>query len=290
MKKLSNTIASAVNFFKEELKNNYDISELDQIIKIVFLHYFRLSRTDLILRKEEVFVNSDFQKITGVIELLKEQIPLAQIIGEWEFYGLSLKVNEHTLIPRPETEELVQFIISESENVEHLNVLDIGTGTGCIAIALKNEMNLANVVAYDISSEALKIASGNAMQNKLEIEFNQVDILEWKNQDIRHNDYDVIVSNPPYITQKEKELMHKNVLDYEPHLALFVENETPLIFYDAIAEFSLKHLTSQGRLYFEINEHYGVATKQLLIDKEFKNINIVKDMNGKDRIVSCEIN
>jgi len=286
MKWTNHTIQLACNYFREELQDEYEISELNQTLQIVFEHYFKLSRTDLVFKQDDLFSEENFQKVVDVVKVLKTKKPLAQIIGEWEFYGLIFKVNKHTLIPRPETEELVQLIVNDNKETKDLNVLDIGTGTGCIAIALKNELKLANVSAFDVSEEALKIASENAKKNELEIEFNHINILDWKNQDLP-NIYDIIVSNPPYITEKEKELMHKNVLDYEPGLALFVDNSEPLLFYDAIAEFSLKQLSSIGTLYFEINENYGDATKQLLIDKGFKNVNIIKDMNGKDRIVKA---
>jgi release factor glutamine methyltransferase len=278
----NNTLEYAINYFKEELCGVYDKSELGQLLQIAFSHYLNLSRIDLALKRDRELTEQDLIKITHVVNELKQQKPLAQIIGIWEFFGISIKVNEHTLIPRPETEELVQLITNE--NSHPLSILDIGTGSGCIAIALKSNFPKTNVYGFDVSEKALKMAKSNAMTNKLEIIFNKQDILKWEHQD---KEYDVIVSNPPYITQKEKTLMNKNVLDYEPHLALFVENDTPLLFYNAIAEFAVHHLAKNGKLYFEINEFYGNEVKRLLADKNFKNVNIVKDINEKDRIVSC---
>ena len=283
MKIPDNTIFSAVSYFREELLEHYDVSELDQMLFITFKHYFGLNRIDLSMDKDKLLSESDLLKIIYAVKALKKNKPLAQILGEWEFFDLRLNVNEHTLIPRPETEELVQLILDENKNARSL--LDIGTGTGCIALSLKKNIPDAEVSAYDVSIEALEIARSNSVLNKLEVSFKQLDILNWNEGST--SKYDVIVSNPPYITLKEKEVMNANVLDFEPHLALFVEDEEPLLFYEAIANYALNHLNKNGRLYFEINEHFGNEVKQLLIDKNYKNVNIVKDLNGKERIVSC---
>lgn len=284
MKVESNTIQSIANYFRAALKNQFDSSEIEQHLQITFHHYFGLNKAALILDGDNDFSELKRQKVIDVIEQLKSNKPLAQIIGEWEFYELTFKVNEHTLIPRPETEELVHLIIEENKAVKQLSILDIGTGSGCIAVALKKQMSNANVTAFDVSEEALKIAVENAKFNSVPITFEKVDIL---NPEGITQKFDVIVSNPPYITNKEKALMHLNVLDYEPHLALFVENEEPLLFYNHIANFASNHLSKEGKLYFEINEHYGQEVKEMLLLKSFKNINIVPDMNGKDRIVHC---
>jgi len=280
------TLKSACDYFKKELQDTYDEAELIQIRQIAFFHFFGWSRTDLVFNQDDIVSEENTKKIIELIAVLKTNKPLAQIIGEWEFYGLDFKVNEHTLIPRPETEELIQLIVNENNDVEDCNILDIGTGTGCIAIALKSEMEEANVTAFDISEEALKIAVENAKHNNLNVTFNQVNILDWKNQKLAKK-YNIIVSNPPYIPEKERSLMHQNVLEFEPDLALFVDNEEPLIFYETIAVFALKNLKTDGKLYFEINENYGQATKKLVIDKGFKNVCILKDINGKDRIVKA---
>ena len=286
MKTYYETVSSATNYFREELKNQFELSELYQILQITFTHYFSLEKADLILNKEDFFLESDFDKLKTIISELKTNKPLAQIIGEWEFFDLTFKVTESTLIPRPETEELVQLIIEENNNQKELSILDIGTGSGCIAISLKYHIANSLVAAYDISDAALSVASENANNNNVTVNFKKVDILNTDNQKIN---FDVIVSNPPYITKKEKKLMHENVLAFEPHLALFVDNETPLIFYISIANFAIEHLNKGGKLYFEINEYYGVEVKEMLQKKGFKKVNIVKDINDKDRIVSCTI-
>ena len=284
----NNTLKSSCDYFIKELQATYDETELIQIRQIAFAHFFGWSRTDLVLNQDDVISEENTKKIIELISSLKTNKPLAQIIGEWEFYGLTFSVNEHTLIPRPETEELIELIVAENKDVADCKILDIGTGTGCIAITLKSEIGKADVTAFDISVEALKIASENAKHNNLTVTFNQVNILEWKNQKIVDK-YNVIVSNPPYIPEKERSLMHQNVLGFEPDLALFVDDEEPLIFYETIAAFALKSLKTEGKLYFEINENYGQATKQLVIDKGFKNVCIIKDMNGKDRIVKATL-
>ena len=238
------------------------------------------------MNQDHILSEGNKQKLIELVSELKKDKPLAQIIGEWEFYGLKFKVNEHTLIPRPETEELVQLIVNENGEHDNLNILDIGTGTGCIPISLKNELKNTNITAFDVSNEALKIAKKNAALNNLEVNFKKVDILGADNQDLI-SELDIIVSNPPYIPQKEKELMHKNVLDFEPELALFVDDTEPLLFYDKIADFALHHLKQNGKLYFEINENYGQETKQLLINKGFKNVLVIKDLNEKDRMIKA---
>jgi len=282
------TLKLACDYFKKELLKTYDETELIQIRQIAFFHFFGWSRTDLVLNQNDIVSDENVEKIFELISLLKTNKPLAQIIGVWEFYGLVFKVNEHTLIPRPETEELIQLIVTENVGQKSCNILDIGTGTGCIAITLKNEMEGANLTAFDISEEALKVAKENAKQNKLSIEFNQVNILDWKSQKFTDK-YNVIVSNPPYIPAKERCLMHQNVLDFEPGLALFVEDNAPLIFYETIAEFALENLMPEGKLYFEINENYGEETMEMLTHKGFENVCILKDMNEKDRIVKAHI-
>lgn len=280
------TINNAINYFNSELNSIYDNSELNQMMQIAFYHFFKIDRASLVLDKEKTMPEKDFTLLKEITSLLKANKPLAQIIGEWEFYGLKFKVNEHTLIPRPETEELVQLIVNENEEHDNLNILDIGTGTGCISISLKNELKNANITAFDVSNEALKIAKENSIINCLNVCFKQVDILNFKEESIS-KPYDIIVSNPPYIPHQEKQLMHKNVLDFEPGLALFVEDSEPLIFYDKIGDFALHHLKQNGKLYFEINENYGNETKQLLIAKGFKDVRIVKDMNEKNRIITA---
>lgn len=284
MKIPNNTITAAVNYFKDELKTFFDVSELEQITQITFFHFFKINRIDLILKGGEHLSESELLKIIYTVKALKKNKPLAYILGQWEFYGLPFKVNEHTLIPRPETEELVDLILKE--NSGKLNVLDIGTGSGCIPISLKKNNAAFNVFACDISTEALEVAKLNAINNQVEVDFLCYDILANKTEKFNHQ-LDIIVSNPPYITVKEKELMSNNVLDYEPHLALFIDDNEPLLFYDAISDFAKINLKIGGKLYFEINVQYGNEVKLLLREKGFKSVTILQDMNNKDRIVTA---
>ncbi len=284
MKIPNNSINATANYFKDELKSIFGASELEQIFQITFSHFFGLSKIDLILKGEEHLSESELLKIIYTIKDLKLNKPLAYILGKWEFYGLPFNVTEHTLIPRPETEELVDLILKE--NTGTFNLLDIGTGSGCIPISIQKNNPKATIYAIDVSEEALIVAKQNALLNNVTVDFYQLDILEYRNKNFEFP-LDVIVSNPPYITLEEKKLMHNNVLDFEPHLALFIEDETPLLFYDAISDYAKVNLKIGGKLYFEINEHYGNAVKELLTNKGFKNVNIVKDINEKDRIITC---
>jgi len=285
MKTSEKTVNDALSYFKSELVDCYDTAELEQMLYVIFWYYFNINRTEIALQRNSLLQQEEFKLLINVINELKQFRPLAQIMGEWEFYDMELFINRHTLIPRPETEELVQLIINENSNNNLSSILDIGTGSGCIALALKKSFPNIKVFGYDISEEAIKIAIKNAKKNDLEVFFKQLDILNWEQYIIE--EYDVIVSNPPYITEKEKALMHQNVLDYEPHRALFVGDNEPLLFYSAIADFALVKLKQAGKLYFEINENFGNEVKTLLMNKNFKNINIVKDINNKDRIVRC---
>lgn len=286
MKMPDNTIKSAVSYFREQLKDLYEVSELKQMIQITFEHFFAISKLDLLVQEDRLLSESELLKIITTVKALKMYKPLAYIIGEWEFYGLSLMVNESTLIPRPETEELVDLILKT--HLQEEIILDIGTGSGCIALALKKNNPKYKVYGVDINSDTVSMAEGNAKRNQLTVEFSTYDILMNRNN-LFDEKLDVIVSNPPYIPQKEKELMSKNVIDYEPHRALFVGDDEPLLFYDAIADFASINLKSSGKLYFEINESYGNAVKNSLLGKGFKEARVIKDMNGKDRIIEAQL-
>jgi release factor glutamine methyltransferase len=219
------------------------------------------------------------------LDELKLGKPIQYILGECEFYGLNFKVNNDVLIPRPETEELVDLIIGENKNSK-INILDIGTGSGCIAITLQKKLPLASVSAMDISENALALAKENALLNNVEINFLKDDALQLDH--LKYSKFDVIVSNPPYIANAEKNEMSNQVLDFEPHLALFVEDIEPLIFYDKISGFALSNLSPKGKLYFEINQNLSAETLKLLLDKGFT-AEIIKDINGNDRIISAQL-
>lgn len=284
MKMPDNTIKAVITYVRSELAELYPTHELNNMLYIMLDKFFDVSKKELMLGVEKRLSESELLKIIYAVKDLKKHQPLAYILGEWEFFELNFMVNEHTLIPRPETEELVQLIIKENK-LSNPIMLDIGTGSGCIAISLKKNIPNSQVFAYDVSKEALAIAKQNANKNNVEVNFNEVDILNDK-ENLTFK-FDVIVSNPPYIPVKDKDSMDKNVLDYEPHLALFVENEQPLTFYIAIAEFAKKYLTNNGKLYFEIHEKLGDEVKNLLKIKGFTNVEIVDDMNGKNRMVKC---
>lgn len=279
------TIKSIQDLFKEELKAIYPQREIESIIYILLEHLLNYSKIEIQLNKNEKIGQNSFDQIIVALQDLKRSVPIQYIIGETEFYDLSFKVNEHTLIPRQETEELVHAIINDNK-VNTPKILDIGTGSGCIPIVLAYNIPGANVSSVDISKEAIVIARDNATLNKVEIDFQLRDILNWEAYSWK-KEYDIIVSNPPYVKESEKELMEENVLTYEPHLALFVDDEDPLIFYRRIAEFAKVHLKKGGKLYFEINEALGQEMIELQESLGFTSVRLMKDLNGRDRMTSA---
>jgi release factor glutamine methyltransferase len=275
-----------LHHFTNELIAIYDEQEIISIFNITVEHISGFNRSQLMLNGDAEIEDVKCNKYLLALSRLKTGEPLQYVIGDTVFYGLTFKVSGAVLIPRPETEELVDWVIErcgsdQSKTLKNGSILDIGTGSGCIAISLKKNLNTFKVSAIDVSESALAIASENAQLNNAEINFIHADILSYKSTEM----YDVIVSNPPYITMEEQKAMHKNVLENEPHLALFVSDEEPLIFYEAIAEFALRNLNEKGLLCFEINEYLGKETVQMLSDKSFINIELRKDMQGKDRMV-----
>jgi release factor glutamine methyltransferase len=262
----------------------YESQEAKEIV-------FWLMEFYLGLRKIDVLGDKSFEKAidwTNIIERLNNNEPIQYILGETEFYGRRFLVNDSVLIPRPETEELVKYIIDKQKTQfsvkrKQLSILDIGTGSGCIAISIAKELPNFIVSAYDISKNALETAKKNAELNKADVNFEKVDIL--KPPFIRS--FNIIVSNPPYVTKQEIYRMQKNVLDFEPHLALFVEDSEPLIFYEAIANFAFNNLTDNGLVAVEINEALGEETANVFRRKGFSEVEIIKDMHQKDRFVSA---
>ena len=286
-------IKSLKTYFFAELKTIQEDSEIESFFFILteFLH--NLKRIDVSLHPDFEITESYFKKWQTIISELKTEKPIQYITGEAWFYGLRFEVNENTLIPRPETEELVEWIVeSQKSKVENLNIqksnnltiLDIGTGSGCIPITLKKEIPNAQVSAIDISEKALEIARKNASDNQVEVNFIHRNILETESLDEK---YDVIVSNPPYVRNLEKQEIKRNVLDYEPHLALFVADSDALLFYRKIAQLALKSLSPNGKLFFEINQYLGNETVELLEQLGFKNIELRKDFMGNDRMICC---
>lgn len=279
------TISEITKQIKSQLLNLYDDKEIDSIIYLIFYYLLKYTKFDIHLNKEEKIKAETEKKINKIVEQLKKHKPIQYIMGHTDFYDLHFEVNPHTLIPRPETEELVELIIRENKDKKH-SILDIGTGSGCIAISLANNLPASKVTALDISTGAIETARNNAKKNKVSIDFIEMDILNIPEENFSQQ-FDIIVSNPPYIRESEKQYMEDNVLRYEPHTALFVSDGDPLIFYRAIAIFASKHLNPSGKLYFEINEALGEEMKSMLESLEFKNISIIKDINGKDRIVKA---
>ncbi|RXP63518.1 peptide chain release factor N(5)-glutamine methyltransferase [Lutibacter sp. HS1-25] len=281
-----------LNFKKQfylDLSELYPETEIQSFFNLLIDFRLHLSRIEIALQPNFEIQKEDLTFLQKSILDLKKHIPIQYIIGVTEFYGLPFLVNEHVLIPRPETEELVSWII-ESLKIENRNskvhILDIGTGSGCIPISLAKKLSNATVSAIDISVEALKTAKNNAQLNKVDVFFIEKDIL---NTVELPETFDIIVSNPPYVRELEKTQMHENVLAHEPHLALFVKNENPLLFYDKIAELAKKHLSKNGNLYFEINQYLGNETVELLKQKGFTNIELRKDIFGADRMIKATI-
>lgn len=273
------------NTFHKELNNLYPLEEVNSFFYILISHFYDLKKVTLVMEPDYEVANTEL--IIKALELLNKQIPIQYIIGETEFYGLPFKVNKNVLIPRPETEELVEHIINTVSNNKPIKILDIGTGSGCIAVSLAKNLPQAQVYALDVSNKALQVAISNAALNEVAIDFFEADIL--KINSLKGLKFDVIVSNPPYVRKQEKRFMQPNVLDNEPHLALFVKDEEPLVFYDAITQFAVSNLVNKGGLFFEINEYLGNEMITLLNSNYFKNIKLKQDFFKKDRIVTGEL-
>ncbi|MEZ7498852.1 peptide chain release factor N(5)-glutamine methyltransferase [Flavobacterium sp. Arc3] len=271
--------------FIQELLPIYDEGEAESFFYLILEEKRQLKRIDLALDPQLVFLNEEITLWNSILEQLKLEIPIQYLLGKTSFYGLEFEVNDDVLIPRPETEELVEWIIqstmSEVTNTKR-NVLDIGTGSGCIAISLAKAIPNAKVYAIDVSEKALAIAKRNAVLNQVNVTFITQNILE--TEDLNRQ-FDIIVSNPPYVRNLEKQEIKKNVLDNEPHLALFVEDDDALIFYKKIAALAQKNLSDKGQLFFEINQYLGKDMVALLEKMNFKNIELRKDIYGNDRMI-----
>lgn len=273
------------SYFKNSLSGLYPSEEIQSFFNITSEKFLKLSRIEVALNLEIDVSEEISEAFFQIITRLKNHEPIQYILGETEFFDLPFKVNKHTLIPRPETEELVHWIISEFKTQHSgLRILDIGTGSGCIAISLAKNLPKSKLSAMDISSEALQIASQNAHLNAVEINFFESDIL---NAGSLPQQYNIIVSNPPYVRQSEKLLMQQNVLKYEPETALFVNDDDSLLFYRAILQLAKTHLKPDGKVFFEINEYLSEELKALAKKEGFKNIEIKKDIFGKYRMLKC---
>ncbi|MEQ8219325.1 MAG: peptide chain release factor N(5)-glutamine methyltransferase [Arenibacter sp.] len=281
----------------KEIKNIYHIEldplfpkeEVDSFFYLVIDHYLGLERFVLAMQPNLVVSKENEDPLFNALSQLKQERPIQHILGKAHFCELEFRVDENVLIPRPETEELVYWIINEVQKGgtrEEVKILDIGTGSGCIAISLAKNLPNAKVYALDISKKALQMAEQNALDNEVEIVFLEADILSIEGF---KDKFDVIVSNPPYVRELEKLEMKNNVVEHEPGLALFVSDGDPLIFYKKITCFALGHLRKSGILFFEINQYLGEEMKQLLRAENFSEIEIRKDMFGNDRMLKGQL-
>ena len=277
-----------LNEFKQvfffDLSKLYATTEIQSFFNILIESKLNLTRVDVALSPTIKLNKEEFVYFQKALSNLKNSVPIQYIIGETSFYRLQFKVNNNVLIPRPETEELVEWIIKDSKNIPNIKILDIGTGSGCIAISLAKNLPNATVFALDVSEKALEIAQNNAKTNNVTVHFLKENVLKINSLP---DSFDIIVSNPPYVRDLEKKQIQKNVIDYEPHIALFVKNDNPLLFYKKISELAKTHLTQHGSLYFEINQYLGSETVALLADKGFKNIELKKDIFKVDRMIKA---
>jgi release factor glutamine methyltransferase len=283
------------NKFTSELSNQFQKEEINSFFYLLSEDFLGLKKVDIALDPGLIIPLLKEEEFNSALAKLKKEIPIQYILGKTEFYGLPFIVNESVLIPRPETEELVEWIINElqsskfkvkSNSVNNLNILDIGTGSGCIAISLAKHLENDTIWALDVSEKALEIAKYNAKLNSVDIHFLNENILNLKKLPVKFN---IIVSNPPYVRELEKHEIKNNVLEHEPHLALFVEDENALIFYEKITNLAKENLTKNGQLYFEINQYLGKETVKILQKKEFQNIELRKDIFGNDRMIKAEL-
>lgn len=284
-------------YFKSELKGIYDDSELDAFLYRLIDFKLGLSIVDIIMQPEVLLTKAHQAFFNRAITDLKQEKPIQYILGETDFYGFTFNVTPATLIPRPETEELVSWILSdvgqyEGEHRNNLSILDIGTGTGCIPISLAKNLPEATIYAVDISKEALAVAKENTVNNEVQVTFIEQNILTHDLIGENHalnQQFDVIVSNPPYVRELEKDEIKKNVLDNEPHLALFVEDTDALLFYREISKYALNHLKEGGTLYFEINQYLGKETLALIKELSFTQVELRKDLLGNDRMIKATL-
>ena len=277
---------SCLKYIRKELKDLYSKNETEGLIRYIFEYIKSYSVSDMILHDRDVLTEKERDTVKGIVSELKTNKPIQYILKETEFYGLPFKVNNNVLIPRPETEELVDWIVKENIDFKG-SILDVGTGSGCIAVSLKKSLKNSDVYGIDIFEKALIVARSNALLNNVNVSFLKKDVFNIYDYESLPK-VDIIVSNPPYVTEKEKTQMKDNVLKYEPFSALFVPNDDPLKFYMALAELGEKKLKDKGKIFWEINENYGKNCVQLLEEHNFYNIHLRKDICGKDRMIYAE--
>lgn len=274
-------------FFKNSLSEIYPKTEIDSFFFLLIEEYLGLKRIDTVIKPDFKIEEQKLSILKEALERLKKEVPIQYIIGKTEFYGLQFFVDKNTLIPRPETEELVEWVLKEIKSLkldvkQQISILDIGTGSGCIPVSIAKNLSNANITAIDVSPKALNVANNNAKINNVAVNFIETDIL--KVEELPQK-YDIIISNPPYVRELEKVEIHNNVLLNEPHLALFVSDENPLLFYDKIADLAQKNLVKNGVLFFEINEYLGLEMIKMLQLKGFQCVEVKKDLFGKERMI-----
>ena len=270
-------------YYLQKLQSIYSLNEAAAVTGLLFENKTGISRKNIVTNPGKALTGEQIKILDEALAQLLTHKPLQHITGEAWFYNIRFAVNENVLIPRPETEELVKWILDENDG--DISLLDIGSGSGCIPVALKKNRGNANITSIDVSHEALLIAKQNAVSNEADVLFMQVDLLDraaWQ----QLCNYDIIVSNPPYIPMNEKEKMDLNVTGYEPHTALFVPSHSPLLFYEHIAAFAQVHLNKEGKVYVEIHEDLGTETANIF-SAVFKQVEIRKDINGKDRMIKA---
>ncbi len=293
----------AENWIRQQLILMYDEREATSIASMVMENVTGLTRIDRLTKKDEPLVVQQLHHLTEVVQRLGQHEPIQYVLGECFFHGLKLYVNNHVLIPRPETEELVEWIINdvktsgknvfqrkegEADETTQLKVLDVGTGSGCIALALKKAMPKAEVWGCDVSDEALNVARRNGAQLDIRVDFQGINFLD-ESQQRSLPTVDIIVSNPPYVPEKDKATMRPNVLAHEPHTALFVPDDDALIFYKTLALFGHKRLYENGCIYIEISENAAKETVRIFKEAGYNNVEIKKDMQGKDRMIKAHL-
>lgn len=288
---LSNSLADVIKFFTCELTAIYSDSELQNITNWIFEKQLNLNSTDIAVKRDLLIDSKDIKELEKMCAELKAHRPIQYVLGEAEFYHLKFKVNESVLIPRPETEELVDLIIKQFKTHNSpINILDIGTGSGCIPIAIKKNIPYAKVFAIDVSKDALELAKYNANENKVGVDFFLADILSEHASEIilKHTKekIDIIISNPPYILESEKDGLHKRVKNYEPSLALFVKDTDPILFYRKIAAVTKEIGTKNSHLFFECHANHAQSVFKLLKESNYFNVSLSNDMAGLNRFVS----
>lgn len=282
------TINEAFFKTKSSMSKIYDDSEAKAIAHLLLENITGWSKLQRLMNKDQLLSPNQFQILNNSIVRLTKGEPLQYVLGEQYFMGLYFTVNSSVLIPRPETEELVQWIIDDNQSRQTCSIIDIGTGSGCIPISLKNKMKSTFITAVDLSVDAIKLAIHNAMKNQVLIDFLELDFLVEKNW-LQLRKYDVIVSNPPYIPWSERAMIHQNVRDYEPAMALFVADDDPLIFYKKLVAFGKQHLNELGSIYCEIHQDFSEATKAVFLENGYKQVEIKKDIFGNPRMIKASV-